>query len=761
MKRWIFRILVFLLLSLIVSMITAYVILYPQWKDLEKETITLIKAHQSLETTHPGWSFPGTLYSASVSLQAEKSVVIAQAQAREYTLHCPATKPGEYCSDGTVIPRGGIFPEGPQPPGLDGWTRELALEPVFLGTIIGNDAEYREHVPIDEVPSHLIAALLYSEDAEFYNHPGVNFLAFGRAILANIQGGTYAQGASTITMQVVRNMTQQREKNIERKIREIAQSLILDNYLSKKEILQMYIDMPYLGQDGSFSICGFAAASRFYFQKDIREININEAAILVGILPGPGSLRPDKYPDKAQEKRDRVLRLLGEKKWNVTEALTMPIPIRSDRPINTFLYPSFTQAAISWLEDNLDKRTLYTTGMQVFTSLNIVLQQRTETILQSKLKFYMKELNLPNDPKNNNVLQAAAVLINPQSGYLEAVYGGTILSAYDFSRATQAKRQAGSSFKPLVYAMAFSQKKEDGSAKWQTFDTVPNDRRTFPNTNGWRPRNNGNKYSTTSTLTEGLTWSENIATASLLEKSGGPEALITFAKKMGFDTSKFPAEMGLALGQAEVTPLEMGKFVAMLANGGTQVHALPVTAAIDMHGHNHIIDAPLGATILDEETAVLTRELMRSVILHGTGGASRGSLGEIGFTGTAFGKTGTTDQNKDLWFIGSSPLYAGALWLGYDQPSNLKGSASDLAAPLWGWWMRDIHKGLSVPKSFSGITLKNSYLCAQTGKYGNASCKTLPMPMRSGAKASGVCPEKHPPPSTEEKKYHSVWQKNP
>jgi membrane carboxypeptidase/penicillin-binding protein len=152
---------------------------------------------------------------------------------------------------------------------------------------------------------------------------------------------------------------------------------------------------------------------------------------------------------------------------------------------------------------------------------------------------------------------------------------------------------------------------------------------------------------------------------------------------------------------------------------------------------------------------------MKSVILHGTGGASRGSLGEIGFTGTAFGKTGTTDQNKDLWFIGSSPLYAGALWLGYDQPSNLKGSASDLAAPLWGWWMRDIHKGLSVPKSFSGMTLKNSYLCAQTGKYGNASCKTLPMPMRSGAKASGVCPEKHPPPSTEEKKYHSVWQKNP
>ena len=159
------------------------------------------------------------------------------------------------------------------------------MEPIELGPLIGPDAEIRYHLPIEEAPPHLIAALLHSEDAEFYKHSGVNFVSFIRAILANLQGRSYAQGASTITMQVVRNLTQDKDKNLKRKLREVVQALLLERHLTKSEILQFYLDMPYLGQDGSYSICGFAAASLFYFQKDIRDININEAAILVGILP--------------------------------------------------------------------------------------------------------------------------------------------------------------------------------------------------------------------------------------------------------------------------------------------------------------------------------------------------------------------------------------------------------------------------------------------------------------------------------------------
>ena len=276
---------------------------YPTIKQMDSQIQQIVRDHQDLKVSHPGWSFPGLLYSAPAPLSLDKGHRIAHAKIRNYTNQCPAIDSGTYCvKDGSVIPRGGVFPEGIQPSGLKGWTRDLAMEPIELGPLIGPDAEIRYHLPLEKAPSHLIAALLHSEDADFYKHSGVNFFAFARAVIANLQGGGYAQGASTITMQVVRNLTQDKDKNIKRKLREVAFSLLMERHFSKDEILQLYLDMPYLGQDGSFSICGFAAASRFYFQKDVADITINEAAILVGILPAPATYRPDKFPARAQKK---------------------------------------------------------------------------------------------------------------------------------------------------------------------------------------------------------------------------------------------------------------------------------------------------------------------------------------------------------------------------------------------------------------------------------------------------------------------------
>ena len=207
-----------LLSALLGLVIGASIVLYPVYIKIEKETLSLLKAHQRLERIHPGWSFPRKDIFAPASLNLPKKRRLAHAKARNYKENCPAENPGEYCDDGSVIPRGGLFVEGEQPPGLDGWTRELAMEPLYLGPLIGADSEIREHLPLDEAPDHLIAALLHSEDSEFYNHSGVNFTAFFRAIIANLQGGSYSQGASTITMQVTRNLTQNKEKTIQRKI---------------------------------------------------------------------------------------------------------------------------------------------------------------------------------------------------------------------------------------------------------------------------------------------------------------------------------------------------------------------------------------------------------------------------------------------------------------------------------------------------------------------------------------------------------------
>ena len=320
------------------------------------------------------------------------------------------------------------------------------------------------------------------------------------------------------------------------------------------------------------------------------------------------------------------------------------------------------------------------------------------------------------------------MLINPDTGYLEAAYAGTIESPYDFSRATQAKRQAGSSFKPLVYALAFSHQDIEGKPLWRSFDTVPNLRRTFPNTDGWRPRNNGSVYSAVTTLANAMTRSQNVATATLLEQLGGPLELITFAAKLGFETKDYPNEMGLALGQAEVTPLEMARFSAMMANGGIEVTGSPVVLATNKNGVVLIDEPARGARLLSPQATALTRALMGLVLTHGTGGATRrGAAGMRGYVGTGFGKTGTTDQNKDLWLVGGTPHYGSALWLGCDQPSNLRASSSDLAAPLWGWWMRSIHTDLDAQKSYPISHLKRS-ICRHTGMIGNGSCKLCPYP---------------------------------
>ena len=328
----------------------------------------------------------------------------------------------------------------------------------------------------------------------------------------------------------------------------------------------------------------------------------------------------------------------------------------------------------------------------------------------------------------------------------------------DFNRATQARRQAGSSFKPLVYALAFSRTTQKGKPVWKSFDTVRNDKHTFQGTDGWRPRNTSGYYSKTATLAAGLARSLNIATASLLVRVGGPEPLIELAKKMGFDVEEYPKEMGLALGQAEVTPLEMTRFVASIASGGRLARGTPVISGKDLLGRERIMHSPLSAQIFNDQSAALTRELMKLVVTSGTGYSSRGVGGIPGYRGNAIGKTGTTDQSKDLWFIGATTEYAAALWIGMDVPENLWVSASDYAAPLWGWLMHELHKDIKEDIEFPGLQLKAARVCRETGKTPNATCPLIQAPLLEGQEPNGRCPHTHP---KIEKKYFGLWYTPP
>lgn len=732
-------------------------------RDWAAEGEALADAHARYEVAHPGWSFPAHVVSRPTPLSASPKRLIAEAKARGYTETCPVPGPGEFCAKTqTVVPRAGAS----------------ELEPIELGWLFGPDAEIRYHLPLEDAPELLVLAIIAAEDRDFREHRGVNVSSMVRAVLANAQEGGYAQGGSTLTMQVVRNLNQRKEKTVQRKLQEMVMAWAIDRHLGKEGVLQMYLDAPYLGQRGSLSVCGFEAASLHYFGHSARELTLAEAATLAGILPAPGKFAPDRFPDKAKERRDRVLTAMHEVFGvAVEEALAAPVET-SPPPAFPERYPGYLSATRAWLESHVSPTVLYGSGLTVEVGLDVVAQEEADQLFPAKTRYFE---SLIGRKRQDEPMQAAGVLLDVETGLVRAVYGGTDVTAISFNRATQAMRQPGSSFKPLTYAMAFELRDADGKPRFTAASTEPNSPRDFKTPQGnWRPRNVGGEYTTTACLAEGLTWSQNIATASLLEDAGGPKALIAFAAKLGFDTSKFPEEMGLCLGQGEVTPLAMAQLAGVLSNGGYKLDASPVARATDAGGVERVSPPQKGDAVVSPEAAALTRELMKSVIEVGTGGASRGAGGEGGYQGPAMGKTGTTDGEKDLWFVGATPTLAMAVWVGYDTPTPLGVAASDLAAPLWGWWMNRVTRAdLTEKDPTSGAVvypkwpeepkiLKRS-ICKESGKLLNGTCPGISAPFIEGTVPKQGCGIEHPPPELEgveldaagnpKPKHESLWKR--
>ncbi len=693
----------------------------------------LMDAHLAHEVAHPGWSFPGKIVSRPVPDDLPVGKLIAEAKARDYVEDCKDTGPGEFCTKtGVVVPRTGN-----------------TLEPIELGWLVGPDGEIRFHLRLDQAPKHLTDAIMAAEDSDFREHRGVNFTAMLRAVWANAKEGGYAQGASTLTMQVVRNLSQDKEKTISRKLREIVSALAIDKHLGKDGVLGVYLDMPYLGQRGSYAICGFEAAAWHYYGKHASQLTLGESATLAAILPAPGRFGPDRDPAVAKERRDRVLAAMHEKfGYDVTEALAEPVTVVAPLPIPE-RYPVWLSATRAWLEAHLDPAVVYGAGLTVEVGLDAHIQAQADDMFPKRLPFYQR---LVGDKGQTGSLQAAGVMVDEHTGLVLGLYGGTDTTATSFNRATQARRQPGSSFKPLVYALAFEQRNPDGTPKFTAATTEPNSPREFQTAHGvWRPRNVSGEATTTASLAYGLTFSQNIATASLLEQLGGPKPLIAFAQKLGFDTSAFPEEMGLALGQGEVTPIEMAQFASIVGNGGHKISATPVWRVVDAAGVERIAPPTMGEAVISPEADALTRGLMRLVVEIGTGGAARWGGLEPGYLGPLVGKTGTTDSERDLWFIGATPKYAAALWIGYDQPTPLGFSASDFAAPMWGWWMHRATQFDGPPPEWEEtVKIEQRGICGITGKVTNATCRGLRVPFLVGTAPRAGCTVEHPPPPPDE-----------
>jgi membrane peptidoglycan carboxypeptidase len=709
------------------------------------EGAVLGRRHAKHQVSHLGWSFPGQVRSAAVSLDTGLTPkrLVAEARARGYTARCPAPGPGQYCAaNGKVVPRSG-----------------RTLEPLVFGALLGSDAELRTHLPLAQAPKQLIDAIIASEDRAFRSHHGVNFSALARALFANSREGQYAQGGSTLTMQVVRALSQRREKTLLRKLHELALAIGLEHALGKEQVLQMYLDAPYLGQRGNVSICGFQAAAHHYFSKDAAALSLAEAATLVAILPNPAHLAPDRNPEACRARRDTVLKEMATVfGYDVREALAAPLKLTPEAP-HPDAFPGYLSAVRAELEAQLPKEVVYGAGLDVETAIDLPMQLEAEQLFPAKLQQYSAMVGT----RSEGPLQGVGIALDVQTGALRALYGGLHATDTGFNRATQAHRQPGSSFKPVVYALAMSSLRPDGTPRFTAASTEPNSPRDFVTPAGrWRPMNVGGEATPTACLAHALAWSQNIATASLLEELGGPKALIAFAKRAGFDTHQFPEEMGLALGQAEVTPLEMAQLAGMIANGGHRLDATPVLRATDLAGVELVHPPKAGEAVLTPTAAALTRELMRGVVEGGTGGGIRGVSGESGYLGPAIGKTGTTDSEKDVWFIGATPRVAAAVWLGYDRPATVGGSAADLAAPLWGWWLgHSTSVDGPAPDFPKEPKIARVGVCTETGLLPNETCKVISAPFLPGTEPKKRCQTEHSAEDTGwvSAAHESLWNK--
>lgn len=566
-------------------------------------------------------------------------------------------------------------------PSLDKWMELRPNETTFIyssdNKILGKlYTENRIIIPLHKISPYLQKAVVVSEDENFYNHPGISIRGIVRAIwndiLAIKDPNRKIQGGSTITQQVARLLFLSLERTMKRKIQEIYIAFKLEKYYTKQEILEMYLNLVYWG-NGAY---GAEAAAQTYFGKSAKDLNLEESALLAGILPAPEIYNPYKNPEKAKLMRNIVLERLynkgyiNEKEFN--KAYNSPIKVISQKK-SSYLAPYFFDYVVKELVKRFGKDTVYQGGLKIYTTLDLNLQKIAEESLIKIIQKYGKEYN---------VSQGALIAIEPSTGYIRAWVGGIDYSKSQFDRVSQAMRQPGSSFKPFVYLTALQR-------GFQPSDLLEEREISYKfNNKIWKPKNYDGKLHGTVSLEQALKYSYNIATITLLEEIGVGD-VIKNAKRMGIESELEPS-LALALGTSVVTPLELTRAYTALANGGFRVTPIAILRVEDSKGNILLSNEPQLVPVLDKDVVASLVKIMKKVILEGTG--TRANIGR-----PCAGKTGTTDDYRDAWFIGFTPELCTGVWVGNDDYSKTKNVVGGfIPAMIWREFMSNALKDKPV-----------------------------------------------------------------
>lgn len=556
--------------------------------------------------------------------------------------------------------------------------------------------ENRNPVTIKEISPHLINALLAIEDQRFRKHHGIDPIRIGGAVIANIKEGFGAEGGSTLTQQLVKvSMLNPREKSLKRKIQEAVIAIKVENDFSKDEILEMYLNRVYFGH-GAY---GIEAAAETYFGKSAKDLTIAESAMLAGVIQNPYKHSPILHPEAAKNRRAVVLNAmvdfgkLTQEEANKLKQTPIKLTEKQTKATN-YKYQSFVDYVVEQAIDKLkltdgQARRLYTEGYRIHTTLDTKVQSKMEEV-------YSDPKNFPTG-KKDQIIQSAMVLLNPHTGELQGLIGGRNQEGKrKFNRATQALRQPGSAFKPIaVYGPAL----EKGYSPATVLDDYPEVYQTFQGPKTFK--NYNNRYRGLVSMRTGLQWSINVVAVKMLKQIGVPEGF-RFAENLGISTlvpSGSANDMGLSLALGGLTkgvsPLELAAAYGTFANKGVYVEPYAITKIEDNDGNIIWEHKPQKRMVMSEETAFLMTDMLKTVVNYGTG--RKAAMDNM----PVAGKTGTTSDTKDAWFVGYTPYLVGAVWLGYDDPQtmqNVIGGGHD-AGPIWKQIMEVAHKDLP-PKQF-------------------------------------------------------------
>jgi penicillin-binding protein 1B len=564
--------------------------------------------------------------------------------------------------------------------------RRVVVEPELLATLYGPRHEERELVRLEAVPTGFRKALLAAEDSRFYRHNGLDLRGMARAGMINLREGGIVQGGSTITQQTVKNIFLGQERTWWRKGREILMSLILDGSYSKDRILEVYLNEVYLGQRGSVAICGAQAASRFYFGRALDELALSEWALLAGLIRSPGSYNPFSDRERAIARRDQVLKAMHRLEMIDGAALERATDESLQLASGGGGYPD-APYAVDFVRAQLAKRyprrALMEEGLIVYTTIDTRLQQRAEESLKDGLKRLERERSALRRQAGEPELQGAIVATHPSSGAIVAMVGGRDYGRSQFNRIVQAKRQPGSCFKPFVFAGGFEAARAR-RGKGLTPATMLDDSALELRSGGkmWSPSNYDGTYRGAVSVRRALEESLNVPTVRAALHIGLDKVIVT-ARACGID-SPLPELPSLALGAAEVTPLELATAYGAFSQRGIRVTPWIIRAVTDRDGNRLVGRGVERRRAVSSQTAYQIDDILHGVFERGTARSAYA----LGFSGIAAGKTGTTDETRDSWFVGYGADLLALVWVGYDDNARTGLTGATGALPIWVRFMR-------------------------------------------------------------------------